>query len=206
MRCLVVHAHPDPDSYSAALRQRVVSGLTTAGHDVELIDLYALHAQGYDPCLNEAEHVDYLTIGDDHPDPMVAGHIEQLRWAEALIFVYPTWWAGLPAILKGWLDRTFLPGVSFTLSGPAGKETVRPGLTNVGHVVGVTTYGSGRLEVALLGDAGRRTITRSVRLVCGRRCRTSWFGLNRLDTADDRARADFLDRVEAGLGNLAVGR
>ena len=199
MRCLVVHAHPDPDSYSTALRTRAVAGLTAGGHEVEVIDLYGI---GYDPCLTEAEHVDYFTIGADHPDPVVAAHIEQLLRAEALVFVYPTWWSGLPAILKGWLDRTFLPGVSFVLAGPEGREVVRPNLTSVRRLVGITTYGSKRLDVTVLGDAGRRTIARSVRLVCAPRCRTTWLGLNQLDTAEETTRLDFLDRVEATMADL----
>lgn len=202
MRCLIVHAHPDPQSYSAALADRAVTGLTAAGHDVDTIDLYDLHAHGYDPCLSEAEHINYYTIGEAHPDPMVADHIERLTSTEALIFIYPTWWAGLPAILKGWLDRTFLPEVSFTLSGPEGNQTVRPNLTGVRRLVGITTYGSGRTEVTLLGDAGRRTIKRSVRMVCGPRCRTKWLGLNRLDTADDATRAHFLAKVETEMAGL----
>ncbi len=200
MRCLVIHAHPDPDSFNTAVRERAVAALSSAGHEVEVIDLYRL---GYDPCLGAQEHVDYDSIGLDHPDPMVAGHIEQLGRAEMLVFVYPTWWSGLPAILKGWLDRTLLPEVAFSLDpGDDGKAVVRPKLDNIKRLVGVTSYGSGPLEVRLLGDAGRRTITRTVRLVCAKRCRSTWLGLHRLDTADPAQRAEFLDRVSEKLGAI----
>ena len=197
MRCLVIHAHPDPDSYSTAIRERAVAALSAAGHAVEVIDLYR---EGYDPCLSEQEHVDYDSVGLDHPDPVVAGHIEQVGRAEMLVFVYPTWWSGLPAILKGWLDRTLLPEVAFTLTpGDDGNAVVRPNLDNITRLVGITTYGSGPAEVRLLGDAGRRTITRTVRLVCARRCRSTWLGLHRLDTAEPGRRSDFLDRVDEEL-------
>ena len=200
MRCLVVHAHPDPDSFSTALRERAVESLTEAGHHVDVIDLYRL---GFDPCLTEQEHVDYFSIGADHPDPMVAGHIDQLLAADMLVFVYPTWWSGLPAIMKGWLDRTLLPGVAFTLTaGADGNEVVRPNLTNVRRLVGITTYGSSRAQVRLLGDAGRRTVTRTVRLVCAKRCRSKWLGLHRLDTLTPEEREAFLERVGTTLGAM----
>ena len=207
---MVIHAHPDPDSFSAAVRDRAVTALRRADYEVELIDLYRPR---YEPAMTEAEHIGYYDIGRDHPDPMTAAHIEAIQQANTLVFIYPTWWSGLPAVMKGWLDRTLLPDVAFTLSGPAegtGGEAdgepptgaVTPALTNITRIVGITTYGSGRGEVLLLGDAGRRTITRTVRLVCSRRCRTTWLGLHRLDTATTEQRAQFLERVDAKLGAL----
>lgn len=206
--CLVIHAHPDPDSFSAAIRDRAVAALTRAGHEVELIDLYRPR---YEPAMTEQEHLDYYSIGNDHPDPVTEAHIEAIKQAKMLVFIYPTWWSGLPAVMKGWLDRTLLPDVAFTLTGaddvdggvdsePSG--TVAPALTNITRIVGITTYGSGKTEVRLLGDAGRRTITRTVRLVCARRCRTTWLGLHRLDTSTPGQRAQFLEQVDAKLGTL----
>jgi hypothetical protein len=63
----------------------------------------------------------------------------------ALVFVYPTWWSGLPAILKGWLERVLVPGVGFVLDERTNK--VRPGLGQVRHLVGISTYGSPRSYV-----------------------------------------------------------
>ena len=197
MNCLIIHAHPDPDSFSAALRHRAEESLKGAGHQVEVIDLYGI---GYRPAMSEQEHIDYYRNGLAHPDPLVAKHIEQLLAAEMLVFIYPTWWSGLPAIMKGWLDRTFLPDVAFTLD-----TSVQANLTNVRRLVGITTCGSKRTDVALLGDAGRRTITRTVRLVCRKRCRTTWLGLHQLDTSTADDRTAFLDRIDAKL-TAAAGR
>ncbi len=207
MNCLVIHAHPDPESFNTAIRERAVAALERAGHQVDVIDLYGT---GYDPAMSEREHVDYYTNGLDHPDATVAEHIEQLTRAQMLVFIYPTWWSGLPAIMKGWLDRTFLPEVAFTLGDPSAdsadaKAEVRPNLTNGTRLVGITTYGSKRSDVALLGDAGRRTVTRTVRLVCAKRCRTTWLGLHQLDTTTAETRAAFLDRVEAKLAKIESG-
>lgn len=207
MRCLVVHAHPDPRSFSGELCRRTVAGLTTAGHEIDVIDLYG---DDYDPCMTADEHERYLRIGADggagHPDAVVRDHIERLQVADALVFVYPTWWSGLPAIMKGWLERTLLPGVAFTLTpaaaGVGGRTTVRANLGRVRRLIGVTTYGSRRLDVVALGDGGRRTISRTVRVLCHRRCRTAWLGLHSLDTASEQERMDFLDRVESTMAGL----
>jgi putative NADPH-quinone reductase len=199
MRCLVVHAHPVAESFNRALLERTVAGLHKAGHRVEVLDLYQI---GYNPNLSTDEHRAYESIGRDHPDPVVASHIAAVQATDALVFVYPTWWSGLPAILKGWCDRTLLPHVAFDLdrqSRPDGGDevTVTPRLSNITRVAGVTTYGSSRLQVRLMGDEGRRSVTRTVRMVCARRCRTTWLGLHRLDTVTDDDRRRFLDRVES---------
>jgi putative NADPH-quinone reductase len=202
MNCLIIHAHPDPDSFNTALRERAVATLVAANHQVEVIDLYGI---GYTAAMSEQEHIGYYTNGLDHPDAVVAEHIEQLRRAQMLVFIYPTWWSGIPAVMKGWLDRTFLPEVAFTLGDetPGEKAEVRGNLDNIKRLVGVTTYGSKRTDVLLLGDAGRRTISRTVRLVCARRCRTTWLGLHQLDTAPPEKRAGFLDQVETTLTKVA---
>jgi putative NADPH-quinone reductase len=130
---------------------------------------------------------------------LVAAHIEQLRWADALVFVYPTWWSGLPAILKGWLDRTMLPGVAFRLDQRTRK--VR-GALDVQFLVGITTYGSPAWFQRVFGDAGRRTITRTLRLVCPRTTRSRWLALDRLDGRGQDERTAFLGLVEETMRSL----
>ena len=140
MKVLVVHANPDPESFGSALRDAVVRGLKSADHNVTVIDL---EAEDYQPVLTRADYDRYDRDGDPsgqgHPDPTVARHIDAVRAAEVLIFTFPTFWSGLPAVLKGWIDRTMLPGVSFSVRA---NGTIRGELGNVRRVVGVTTYGS----------------------------------------------------------------
>ncbi len=195
MNCLIVHAHPNPDSFNHAIRSVAIQALTELGHRVDVLDLYDID---YQPCLTPDEHVGYLDLVEAGPDHVVASHMAMLGEAEALIFIYPTWWSGLPAILKGWLERTMLPGFAFELAPTDSTTTalkLQPRLTNINHVVGITSYGSGRLEVRLLGDGGRRTITRAVRAMCGARTKTTWLPIYRLDGADDSDRHAFLDHV-----------
>ncbi len=196
MHALVVHAHPVTDSYSHALRTAVVVGLRSAGHETEVLDLYEID---YQPCLTEDEHRRYETIGHDHPDPVVAHHIELLEWADALILIYPTWWSGLPAIMKGWLDRTMLPGVAFRLDDRTRKVK---GALELQHLIGVTTYGSPRWYLLVVGDAGRRTVKRTIRLVCGRSTKTRFLSLDKLDGRSNDERAAFLVEVESTFAAL----
>jgi len=194
MRCLVVYAHPVEDSYCAALRDRAMRSLSEAGHEVRLIDLYA---EGFDPVLSRAERLAYHTPGDN--ERTVRRHIERIKWAEALVFVYPTWWYGLPAMLKGWFDRVWVPYVTFTLP-PQGP--IRGLMDNIVRLVVVTTAGSPRLWLTLMGNPGRDTIMRGVRALCHRRCRRIWLAHYRIDHSTPESRKAFLDRVDARLRRL----
>jgi NAD(P)H dehydrogenase (quinone) len=196
VRALVVYAHPSPDSLTHALYRTATSALAAAGHEVVGVDLYA---EELVPAMDEAErrayHSDQAIL-----DPTVAGHADLVRWADALVFVYPTWWMGLPAVLKGWLERVLVPGVAFHLD-PVTHRVVSD-LGSIKRVVGITTYGSSWPAVRLVQDGGRRTVLRALRMLCGPRCRTSWLALHSIDRAtfDDRAR--FLARVERRLRRL----
>ena len=158
MQIVVVLAHPNPDGFTHAVAERACAGLLAAGHEVHLLDLYAL---GFRAAMSLQEHVAY---NGDHPaiDPLVVEHGELVRNAGALVFVYPTWWSSLPAILKGWLERVMVPGVAFRLDPRTNR--VRPGLKRMRRLVGITTYGSSRAYMRFFNDAGRRVVTRCLRL------------------------------------------
>ncbi len=189
MKVLVVHAHPDPESFGAAVRDAAMRGLAAAGHDVTLLDL---EAENYQPCLTGAED----------SDPVVQRHIDAVRTADALMFTYPTYWSGFPAVLNGWIERTLLPdaGISDRSNG-----TLRSELRRVRHIVGITTYGSPRAYRWLVGDAGRRTL-RHLRWSAGLRCRFHWLSLDRLDGRTHTERSVFLLEVEQAMTELMTGR
>ena len=196
MRALVVIAHPCDDSFSHAAAARAVDGLTAAGHHVDTIDLYA---EGYRTAMSYEDRMAYHG-GDPILDPQVEEHVALVRAAQILVFVYPTWWSSLPAILKGWLERTMVPGVGFRFDEKSGK--VKPGLNHVKRIVGISTYGSPRLAVRLVNDNGRRTLMRTLRMSSGLRTRTEWFGLYGMDTASAADRTAFLARIEQRLAGV----
>jgi len=184
-RALVLFAHPCPESLSAALHSRVVQTLTARGWDVDDCDL---NAEGFQPVLTEAERRGYHDPDNVAP---VQSYVDRLRAAEALVMVFPVWNFGYPAILKGFLDRVFLPGVSFRLEN--GK--VRPNLTHIRKLAAVTTYGGTRMRAMLVGDPPRRCVTRAVWHVC-RPDRMRYLALYDMNRARDADRAKFLARVD----------
>jgi NAD(P)H dehydrogenase (quinone) len=196
MRVLVVLANPLPDSYSHALAAAAVDVLSNGNHHVDLLDLYAI---GYRAAMSADERVAYHA---DQPvlDPQVAEHIELLRAADTLIVVYPTWWSSMPAILKGWLERTMVPGVGFVFDN---RGRVRPGLTSCRRIVGISTYGSNRLYVRAINDNGRRTFNRALRLSTGVRTRCTWLAMYGIDSSTELDREAFLQRVRATIGALS---
>lgn len=197
MRYLVVFAHPDPESFSAALCAQAVSALRSAGHHVDLIDLYA---DEFSPAMNSDERHAYESV-----TPIISAQIDQyaalVRQAEGIVFVYPTWWWGMPAIMKGFLDRVLVPGVSFVFDPTSNK--IRPGLTDLRRVVGISTYGSSHGAMRFFNDGGRRNISRCLRLQAPRfRCRVTWLAQYGLDASSAGDRQVFLDRVATTLAGL----
>jgi NAD(P)H dehydrogenase (quinone) len=200
MRALVLYCHPDPASFTAAVRDTVLARLDAAGAEIRLRDLYR---EGFEAPLGLREWRDYADAAADRAS--VARDIADLGWCDTLIFVYPTWWYGLPAVLKGWLDRVLLPGVAFEMPQGAG-ETIRPGLTHVARLAVFTTCGASRWLTWVVGAPGRRTILRGVRLLCALRCRTSFVAHYLMDSSTPESRARHLRRVERAVDRLAGGR
>lgn len=196
MLALVVIAHPDRDSFCHAAAGRAVTGLERAGHVVQVLDLYA---QGFRAAMSLEERLAYDT-DDPIRDQQVAEHAALVKRAEILVFAYPTWWSGLPAILRGWLERTMVPGVGFHLDARTSK--VRPGLGHVRRIVGISTWGSPRPYAWLVNDNGRRVLTRALRMSCGLRTRTRWLAFYGMDRSDPVRRSAFLERVEDRLARI----
>ena len=187
MRYLVVYAHPVEDSFVSALHRCVVTTLRETGHTVDDCDLYA---EGFQPALSREERRAYHDVGANRA--FVPKEIERLLACEGLIFVFPTWWYGMPAILKGYIDRVWLPGVAFELDG----GRTRPLLRNIVRFAAVTTYGSPWWLNKLIGDPSRSALMRGIRLLYAPSARTLWLAQYGMDaiTADKRER--FLRKVE----------
>ena len=199
MRALVIYCHPDPDSFTAAVRDRVLARLAEAGAEVRLHDLYAA---GFAPVLSRAEWQGYLDSPANRAP--VAGEVDDLAWCDTLIFVYPTWWYGLPALLKGWLDRVLLPDVAFLMPAAEG-ETIRPGLTHVTRLGVFTTCGASRWLTFLVGAPGKRTLLRGVGFLCAPRRRTAFAAHYLMDSSTPASRAAHLSRVDRAMRRL-IGR
>ena len=123
MRVLIVYAHPEPTSFSGAMKDLAVETLTAAGHAVTVSDLYA---QGFNPVAGPHDFIHRvdparLDIGTEQANaartagfaPDIQAEIDKLMAADFLILQFPFWWYSVPAMLKGWIDRVFAYGVAY---------------------------------------------------------------------------------------------
>lgn len=195
MRALVVYCHPVEGSFSSALRDAAVRGLTAAGHKVDLIDLAA---RGFDPVMPAEEWQTHSTADAPHPHGL-PGDVELVRNAEVIVFVYPTWWSSVPAQLKGWVERVMVPGTAYRLDE---RNRVRPNLGQLRRLVTVTTFGSPRIYTMLMNDNGARLLLRSLRMVSTRRTRTLRLALFRMDRTTEQSRRSFVEHVERRMASL----
>ena len=190
MRVHVVYAHPVQESFGAACHVAVTSALAGAGHEVDDLDLYAA---GFDPRFSAEEHRRYQVVGRnlEGVDDLVA----RLRAAEGLVLVFPTWWYGMPAILKGWFDRVWLPGVGFNL--PKGSGAILPALLNLKKFGVVTTVGSPWWFMKLyMREPGKRILLRGLKALCAPSARHVWLCQYGVDTSTPEQRSAFLRRIE----------
>lgn len=102
----VVHCHPLADSYNHALLRVIVSALESRGHEVVATDLYA---EGFDPVMPEKERRRYYYGDYTGPSP----YTDLLRRIDGIILCFPHWWFAMPAMLKGYFDRVWGPGIAF---------------------------------------------------------------------------------------------
>jgi len=193
MRFLVLFAHPDPESFSAALHRKVVETLTRNGHEVDDCDLYA---EQFNPVLSYKERINYLDVPENQAP--VKDYVRRLSEAEGLILVFPVWNFGFPAILKGFLDRVFLPGVSFRFE----NGLAAPALTHLKVLVAVTSYGAPRWRAFLLGDPPRKVVMRMLRVLVAPRAQRHYLALHDMNRQSDAGRSAFLRKVEEVIAAL----
>lgn len=195
MRVLVVYCHPVETSFHAALHQEVLRNLKAAGHEVDDCDLYA---EGFDPVLSREERLGYHVVPNNQLPLMP--YIERLRRAEAIVFCFPTWCFGLPAMLKGYFDRLFMPGVAFDLSDPA---NVKPMLTHIRRISAVVTYGRPRWVAWYMGDPPRKIVTRYMRRLTGPQARVDYHAHYHMNVATEPQLKRFLQRVGQAMARFA---
>ncbi|MEW8027894.1 MAG: NAD(P)H-dependent oxidoreductase [Candidatus Thiodiazotropha sp.] len=135
MKCLVVTTHPLSDSLCKQLTDYVVEQLTKNGYDVTVEDLYA---DNFTPALTARERESYYGVSYDSSN--IEKQVNRLLDAEALILLFPTWWFGFPAMLKGWFDRVWGPGIAYDHANNFGP--IKPRLEKLSKVLVVTTLGS----------------------------------------------------------------
>lgn len=197
-KALVVYCHPRPESFNAAVKAKVLANLQRHGVETQVVDLYA---DGFDPTLTGHGLEVYEDCTENKTG--LAAYCDQLAWCNTLIFVYPTWWYGLPAVLKGFLDRVLVPGVAFHL--PDGGGAIAPGLQHITRLGVFTTCGASWGLTRFIGAPGRRTLMRGVRLLCAKRCKTAFAAHYNMDSSTDASRGKHLERVDRAMDKFLKG-
>lgn len=171
MKCLVVIAHPLEDSLCQSLAQHAIATLRARGHEVEVEDLYA---SGFAPALTADERRSYY--GVQYDADAVHSQAERLLAAEALVLVFPTWWFSFPAMLKGWFDRVWAPGIAYDHATDLGP--IKPRLLHLRHALAITTLGSPRwVDWLVMRQPVKRVLKMALLGTCAPACRLEMVSL-----------------------------
>lgn len=195
MKCLVVVAHPVSDSLCHTMARTAIQALTEAGHEVQVEDLY--HTE-FPPSLTAGERRSYYLAQFD--SSAVRSQAERLLRAEALVLVFPTWWFGFPAILKGWFDRVWAPGIAYDHATDLGP--IRPRLHNLRRAFVVTSLGSPWwVDRLLLRQPVKRVLKTALLGTCAPRCRLEMLSLHKAERLTSNEVQAFCSRIRRGLAN-----
>ena len=195
MRVLVVYCHPVETSFHAALHQEVLRNLHAAGHEVDDWDLYA---EAFNPVMSREERLGYHEVPANRQK--VQAHVDRLTRAEAIVFCFPPWCFGLPAMLKGWFDRLLMPGVAFDISDPA---NVKPMLTHIKRISAVVTYGRPRWMAWYMGDPPRKIVTRYMKRLTAAQARVDYHAHYHMNVATEPQLTRFMQRVGRAMASFA---
>ena len=123
---LIIYAHPNPESFCSAISKVTINTLKNLNHEVLISDLYA---QKFNPVASPS---DFIKLGNKdnfnfineqklsfennflNYSSEIKDELDKIKWADNLIFIFPLWWGSYPAILKGWIDKCFVYGHSWT--------------------------------------------------------------------------------------------
>lgn len=211
VKVLVVYAHPEPTSFCASLKDAAVKALTAAGHQVEVSDLYA---EGFNPVAGRHDfksmsdparfHYQSEQLHASQSGSFAADLVreqDRLMRADLLVFVFPLWWGGLPAIVKGWFDRVCAYGVAYA----DGKRYDQGYFVGRRALLALTTGGTAER----FSQGGYGEISHVLHSV--QRCILEYLGLEALKPfvayaaprVDASARAQYLREFEARILDAA---
>ena len=196
-RCLLVSCHPLEDSLCGHLAERVARAFEGRPVEIERLDLYRTD---FAARMSAAERRSYFS--DRFEDAEIAEQVAQLRRAEILVLVFPTWWFGLPALLKGWFDRVWAPRVAFDHpQPPAGR--IAPRLDGLGHCLVVTTLGSPWwFDHVVMRRPLRRILKTALIRTCAPGARFEMLSLYGANAVDSRRLDRFLGRIDAAVARI----
>lgn len=202
MRVHVVHAHPVESSFNRALFDAVLDEARQAGHSVDPLNLYE---DGFDAVLSREERLNYHDTALNLSDA-IKPYADRLLAAEVLIFIHPVWNYGYPAILKGYFDRVFLPGVSFVMDGEGDRGIPKANFKHIKQVIVITTYGGNRWRSWVMGDPPRRVAKRWAWVTFRTKRAPTYLALYDMNNNGPDRRAAFIAKVRRAIRALGDKR
>lgn len=193
MKCLVVTTHPLSNSLCKHLTGLVVEKLNALNNEVIIEDLYA---KKFAPALTEIERRSYYS--DSYDYSKIAEHVHRLREAEALVLLFPTWWFSFPAMLKGWFDRVWGPGIAYDHASDYGP--IKPRLDNLRKVLVITTLGAPWwVDLLLMRQPVKKVIKVALLGTCAKNSKLKFLSLYNSEDLNDQKTAKFSKKVEQVL-------
>lgn len=193
MKCLVVIAHPLADSLCHTLARTAVDTLRAQGHEIRIEDLYQTE---FAPALTASERRSYY--GAPFDGNAIQPRIAQLLDSEAIVLVFPTWWFGFPAILKGWFDRVWAPGVAYDHASDLGP--IKPRLGDLRRMLVITTLGSPWwVDYFVLWQPVRRVLRVALLGACARGCQFEMLSLYKAESLAAAKVERFCSRIRTTL-------
>ena len=193
MKILVVTAHPLKDSLCGLFSEKVIGLLNEMNHDVQLADLYESR---FDPVLSIDERRSYYQ--ESYDASKVSLEIERLVNSEALVIIFPTWWFGFPAILKGWFDRVWAPTAAYEHANDYGP--IKPRLQNLKKAFVVTTLGAPWwVDHVLLRRPVKRTLRFALLGACARKCKLKFLSFYQCESVDPARIEKQIQKIESEL-------
>jgi NAD(P)H dehydrogenase (quinone) len=188
-------AHPLKDSLNATLAEAAASALRKGGHDVRIRNLYE---QDFQPVLTADE---LNSFDAQHAAESTAAETEELLAAEILILVFPTWWFGFPAMLKGWFDRVWAPGIAYDEVPDTGA--LIPRLHGLKHTIAITTLGSPWwVDRLVLRQPVRLILKRAVLGFCAPRSKLDFLSFYKCEKLTPEQVAAMKERVSRAIRRL----
>jgi NAD(P)H dehydrogenase (quinone) len=198
MKCLVVTTHPLSNSLCRLLTDDVVSKLTEMGHEVVLEDLYA---DGFDPVLIAAERESYYS--GQYDTSRISQQVRRLEEAEGIVLLFPTWWFSFPAMLKGWFDRVWAPGIAYDHASDLGP--IKPRLNTLRKVMVVTTLGAPWwVDHLVMWQPVKRVLKIALLKACTSKSTLTYLSLYNSEKLSDESISGFRHKIDKALNSWEV--
>jgi len=195
MNCLIVTTHPLNDSLCKALSKHVIKKIEEKGYEIEVEDLYA---KNFEPALTIAERESYYS--GDFNQSELSEQIKKIKKAETLILLFPTWWFSFPAMLKGWFDRVWCPGVAYNHASDLGA--IKPLLDNLENVLVITTLGSPWwVDRLIMRQPVKKVIKTALLGTCAKNSKLKFLSLYQSEEVNNQKVLTFKHKIDKVINN-----